>query len=334
MHRYGYKGNGIEVLPYDMKTCYSTPGTLPNGGPNRIDAPNSYPIYEFSSSGGIPSWSVPAANSAYSKFRDLALGDTSSVGAALGEWQSSLGMIKNRASQLAVSARALRNRNFAYFLHYWKLGKYRSRRDPDYNKAKKAADLWLEYSFGWKPLMGDIKSACDQISEPLPINDTSVGSASRTQITSQIVGSLDYRRISWVKHWVGGRVKLTNPNLFLASQLGLVNPLAIAWELIPGSFVADWMFDISSFLGSMSDFIGTQVTGSWHSSMCRYAESKVPTNGGTGALANGVAFIRRTGLYRPMPNMEIRQNLGTSINRAANAVALATQILTRPTRIG
>lgn len=328
----GYKGDGKEVLPYTMVRTVGTPGMYPSGATLYIDSPNSYSIYDFLGSGGIPSWSVPAANSAYSRFREKALGSESSVGAALGEWRQSLDMITNRASQLVVSIGALRRRNFAYFLYYWKLGKYRNRRDPDYSKARKAADLWLEYSFGWKPLLGDIKSACDQISEPPPADASHVGWASDT--FSRVVPSwLTWQYYSHVTHWVGGRVKLTNPNLFLASQLGLVNPLSVAWELTPGSFIADWMFDISSFIGSMSDFIGTEVTGSWRSSLCDFRDASWVGNGAA-ATSSGVGFVRRSGLYRPMPNMEIRRNVGESMNRAANAVALVTQILTQPDRIG
>lgn len=332
--QHGYKGDGVEVLPYTMADTQSTPGQYPYGNRLVIDCINSGSISEFFGYGGIPPWSVPAANSAYGRFRESALGSESQVGAALAEWRQSLDMITSRASQLAESARALRRRNFAYFLHYWKLGRYSNRRHPDFSKAKKAADLWLEYSFGWKPLMGDILSACEQISEPPPKDKTYWGRATDRSST-YTHGWLTWQHWSQITHWVGGRVKLTNPNLFLASQLGLVNPLSVAWELIPGSFVADWMFDIGSFLGSMSDFVGTEVTGAWHSSLCKFRDSCWTTGGSsTPAVASGAGFRRRLGLYRPMPNLEIRRNLGTSIARAANAVALATQVLTRPTRIG
>ncbi|DAD52330.1 maturation protein [ssRNA phage SRR6960803_13] len=328
----GYRGDGKEVLDYTMLECRSTHGSYRYGNPAYIDAPNSYSAYDFMSTAGLPSWSTPAANGAYEEFRESALGEQSQVGAALAEWEQSLGMIGRRARQLAQSVNALRQRDFSRLLKVWKARPH-PRHSRAAGEARKAANLWLEYSFGWKPLLGDIKSACDQISDKVPDGSRHQGSRSDDQTYTIPVGWATYRYRSTVTHYVGGYVKLTNPNLYLASQMGLVNPLSVAWEATPGSFIADWMFDIGSFLGAMSDFIGTSVTGAWRSSICRFHDTMDITNG-TPAFAIGVAFVRRSGLYYPMPNLEIRRNVGSSINRAANAVALVTQALTSPDRIG
>lgn len=331
MERSGWTGDHVTPLRYDAQECFSHRGSYPNGNGYFVDAPNSFSSYEFHVHNGIPSWSVPSANSAYSSLREALLGSESQVGAALGEWRSSLSMIANRASQLAASASALRRRNFADLLDAWRSGPHRPG-TPEHGKARKAADLWLEYSFGWKPLLGDIKNAADQISAPMPDAIARTVSRSDSEVTYEqyyyLVGNY-HRNIS---HRMGAACKLVSPNLFLASQLGLVNPLSVAWELIPGSFVADWMFDIGSFLNSMSDFIGTEVINPWRSSYLGFSDS-LGGPGGSPALCNGWGMVRRPGLYQPMPNREIRRNVGESITRATNAVALATQALTQPRRI-
>lgn len=331
MGRSGWTGDHVIPLRYDAKECTSTRGQYPNGNGYFVDAPNTFSSYEFHSYDGIPPWSVPAANSAYAELREALLGSESQVGAALGEWRSSLDMIANRASQLAHSAIALRRRNFVYLLSVWRSRPHKPG-SPEHGKARKAANLWLEWSFGWKPLLGDIKSAADQISEPLPDAKPCVGARSDSEVSYNNWGYLVENFHRNVTHRMGAAAKLTSPNLFLASQLGLVNPLSVAWELIPGSFVADWMFDIGSFLGSMSDFIGVEVINPWRASYLNYGDSIRPS-GGQAAICSGWGMVRRPGLYRPTPNLEIRRNVGGSLSRAASAVALATQALTSPGRI-
>jgi hypothetical protein len=51
-------------------------------------------------------------------------------------------------------------------------------------------------------------------------------------------------------------VRVDNPNLHLAQQLGFINPLSVAWELVPFSFVVDWFGNVGQVLASFSDFAG------------------------------------------------------------------------------
>jgi hypothetical protein len=64
-----------------------------------------------------------------------------------------------------------------------------------------------------------------------------------------------FSRAQFVAH-----VKLSNPNLALASALGLANPVAIAWELIPFSFVVDRFVDVGSYLNSYSETFGWEIS--------------------------------------------------------------------------
>jgi hypothetical protein len=57
----------------------------------------------------------------------------------------------------------------------------------------------------------------------------------------------------------GGRVGIENLDLALASQLGVVNPASIAWELIPFSFIVDWFLNVGDFLNQFSDFLGLRI---------------------------------------------------------------------------
>lgn len=55
------------------------------------------------------------------------------------------------------------------------------------------------------------------------------------------------------------RVRVTNPNLLLFNQLGLVNPAYVLWDAVPFSFVADWFLPVGRYLQSYSDWVGLHL---------------------------------------------------------------------------
>lgn len=331
----GWTSDFVKPTNYDMRKAQGfEPIVYPNGNVYYPDVPNAAPLHEFSSNGGIPSWSRPAANAAYEEFRDAALGSTSAVMTALAEWEDSADMITNRVSQLGRAAMALRQKSFPELLRAWRSKPHKRGSSGD-RKAKKAASLWLEGSFGWLPLMGDVVNSFEQFAEPLP--DTNY-SGHRTDDYRRRVstgGTFTYERYSVIRHSTGGRVVLSNPNLFIANQLGLINPLATAWELIPGSFVVDWLTDVGGMINSLSDFVGCSVTDTWRSHVLkRFEEVTILNSNQNRTVVRGIGSIRRTGLIKPMANLEVRKNFGNSLMRCANATALAVQLWKSPTKIG
>lgn len=60
-----------------------------------------------------------------------------------------------------------------------------------------------------------------------------------------------------------------NPVLSEANQLGLVNWPANIWELLPGSFIADWVLDIGAYLERIPALCGLQVVDSGFSTYRR-----------------------------------------------------------------
>jgi hypothetical protein len=54
---------------------------------------------------------------------------------------------------------------------------------------------------------------------------------------------------------------LANPALASLAQAGITNPLEVAWELVPFSFVADWFFPVGAYLGSLDADFGWSFKG-------------------------------------------------------------------------
>lgn len=261
-------------------------------------------------------------NRLYARIMNQAKGTSAQLGATIGEYSSSARMIRSRGEQLANLADNVRK--------IWTRKRKKSKKFR--NRYKTCADLWLEYSFGWAPLLGDLWSGLNRMSQPPPQN---IAVYAKGKISYEFgldrpgdgySGSLTLTVVMF------GDVKITNPNVALLADLGLMNPAAIAWELMPWSFVADWMFDISSMIGSWSDNFGRDFG---HTGMSRVQKGSITMTGligQEGASTCESVFSRRSigGLASPLPNLALLKNIGSSMTRAANAIALAVQIITKP----
>lgn len=125
-------------------------------------------------------------------------------------------------------------------------------------KNKTAENRWLEFTYGWSPLIGDIRKAFEELSAEreatLPI----------IKVVYSTKAGDDFDPISALlsegETWNGTAVYKTacyfqvkNPMIRDAAKWNLGNnPLLTAWELIPYSFVADWFIPIGDFLTQFS----------------------------------------------------------------------------------
>lgn len=180
------------------------------------------------------------------------------------EARKSMEMVLQSAKTLARTIRNLRKGRIADVFKDLGLTenkriikRYNTTRFKDPSKA--AAEAWLQLKYGWIPLLLDAKSAAETLAEivekdrDLPL--TARVSMRRTTETvqevafsGQPVGSGSVRLET--KTEVSKRLLVSyrvNP-LDVPGSLGLLNPLAVAWELVPLSFVADWFLPIGDYL--------------------------------------------------------------------------------------
>lgn len=202
---------------------------------------------------------VPKAlNRARSKFiNSLQNNQSASIGAALGEWKQSFDMIANRLKDLDTAWKAVRFRNLGTAQALMGVPPKGWRQ-----QSKKPADLWLEWHFGWSPMLSDIHGAMEALSSQLP-QAMHVKVASRATYHQDLVATVDngfsrkrikgqFNAVAGIEGWA----KLVNPSVGLLSQLGLINPVSVAWELVPWSFLVDHVVGIGDFIESFTDTIG------------------------------------------------------------------------------
>lgn len=123
-------------------------------------------------------------------------------------------------------------------------------------------NTWLEWKYGWQSLMTDVVGLSKTI-EDVRSKDANLDGVIKTSVTrrSSLTGpysieqspsSSGIRRETLMeKGTLTCRFKINNPDLLLPAKVGLTNPLSVAWELIPFSFVVDWFLPIGKYLDAL-----------------------------------------------------------------------------------
>lgn len=123
--------------------------------------------------------------------------------------------------------------------------------------AKSLGNKWLWYSYGVKPLCQDMYNAMDVLVRHVPEARVSgTGSAAG----SLYVGGFYQLRYSYkASVRISANVRVENSNLWLANQLGLINPIQMFNEGVRLSFVVDWFSNWSQFISQLTDFAGLEI---------------------------------------------------------------------------
>lgn len=125
--------------------------------------------------------------------------------------------------------------------------------------AQTLAGGWLVWSYGVKPLQQDIYNSLDLLQRPLPYF-TQVRASARQERRYVVPIPTVWKYIHNLKVTMHARVSVSNPNLWMLNQQGLINPLQWINEAIPFSFVVDWFSNLSSVIGSWTDFTGLDMS--------------------------------------------------------------------------
>lgn len=133
---------------------------------------------------------------------------------------------------------------------------------------KGVAGRWLEFSFGIKPALQDLRAVTER--QNLMNQDPEARSLTfRSFSVVNLHGNVDsgtsfnHRRANWhaaVKARGFCRAVVSNPIDRDLTELGLNNPLGTAWELVPFSWVADYILPIGQWLSAARPIRGLTFT--------------------------------------------------------------------------
>lgn len=327
---------------------------LVNGAPYNIyDVPNFQPVVHcYGSLSSMPPLLQTAYNAAYNQLRAKVLGSYAEVGTSLAEGRSTLASLRNRTAlgrnnalyqlvngvvSLADATLALKSGDLGRFAKA--LGYKRSIGNTVRTKSRDAASLWLEYWLFLAPTVQTVNDAMSVLEQEYG-NSNSVRlygmstRSTRTTIKSPVfahdVGTSRYDYTYQAA--CGATFVIINHNAALRARLGLDNPAVVAWELVPLSFVINWVFDLKTWLQAFTPFEGYRVENEWSTLRVRaeWVQNYVHAPTKTAWNRHGTAFAlqRRAGLPRPVPVFDLPQRL--SVTRALTAASLLVSLFVKP----
>lgn len=270
-------------------------------------------------------------------------GQAANLGEDLATYKQTVHLFGSKAAILKDALYAFKHRFLRKYL-------FQSARTIARNGDKVLAQLYLEYIYGLVPLVQDVYNIHqlmkDYASGVKPIIIHGHGSSTQGS-TSQLQGRVSSTTGGWkadkTEQYTSrcdlyGQVDPSAVVFRIINQLGLLNPLSLAWEITPWSFIVDWFIPIGPLLNAYTapvglNFIsGTTATkmkrsksGEFHAGVPEgsYIED-IPTN--FTILDEGYSRITHTTWPHPMPYLNLNPLSG---DRWLKALALAIANLKR-----
>jgi hypothetical protein len=188
-----------------------------------------------------------------------------------------------------------------------------SKRKP---KKLTFAEGWLEYSYGWVPLFNDIYDSYELLKEGLRKEKLIFSSVRllRDHHSYSITdgdGHPQFERI-WGSSQAFYKAKAyySIKEQGLASsldQMGLINPLEVAWALTPYSFVVDWFLPVGNVLQAMTAGVGVEFIDGYFSMGASAQYTGVPR----APLVSGQTLVQNTVESRTEARGYIREKMGS-----------------------
>ena len=218
--------------------------------------------------------------------------------------------------------------------------------------AKATADSWLEYRYGWKPIIMDTNSIQKVYSQKAKKLDRSFLVARASESGSRVqTRSFQGVPFHGLPHWKGGGTLTLSETAKVGAGVyyGLTGLAPTAaeiygtrardipqslWETIPYSFVVDWFTNIGDWLQAITPAPGVTIHGNWttvvYKRTSNFSGSMLQCNAGpanelfTGSPGGATETwntVTRT-VNRPTPNLPSFTGLGLSRTHQLDALAL------------
>jgi hypothetical protein len=253
------------------------------------------------------------------------------LGVAFFERKQTARLLGDTATALARSFNHLKRGNVRQAMR--DLGLSSKDKEP---RGSSVPNKWLELQYGWKPLLSDVFGACEALEQRDKADWRVTARATKK--------SKGFWSKSWIREESGVGVAVAERSNFTRldalpdrellgslTSLGITNPLLIAWELVPYSFVVDWAFPIGDWLSSLDALLGysTVSISSTDYTKCSWKEKGVPyTEANWGRTSNSyegskevVKVVRQASNGVPLPTFPSIKD-AQSLGHMANGLAL------------
>lgn len=193
------------------------------------------------------------------------------------------------------------------------------------NRPARPIRGWLSYHYGVLPLLGDIQGAFALVHQGL--RDQPVVQGRRYVSQPYALPPKPFSAKDWKMRGtceVGAeacfRARIDSPIIDLMQQMGFYNPFLVAWELVPFSFIVDWLIPVGNALqaltanlnltfhdGYLNTKVVTDFTWEGYSSSRRYIYGTKPS----GNIKN-VCQHRKVYTSLPLPRLYLKSPFSTT----------------------
>lgn len=279
--QHGYMPITAYTAEYQRTTCSlgSSTVSVPEVGGGTLTR-NVVDTYNCFKNGAPPSLShtdvLTAQNNSVKNLNSKLRSQTVSLGETIAEGHKTRKMIISSATSLVTALGQIRKGNFVAAAKTLKLSSV----PQGASRKKSLSSNWLAYRYGWMPLFltvyGSMQWYYNIGKTRQPVMHISGTSQFKwSEPTTESLGGVGYGNSSGttIVHFqyknvrkiaISGRVetgvyyRISNPTVRNATGLGLTNPLLVAWELVPLSFVADWFVNVSDVLENLDAWTGAE----------------------------------------------------------------------------
>lgn len=223
------------------------------------------------------------------------------------------------------------------------------------SEAKAIANAWLEYRYGWQPLLRDVSKIQD-MAEHVRQNMTKRRLVARAHVEMPLTKTASFSHGGGIPQ-VDSAVGTVRSDRLLSADAGVIydvsvrtvaqameaagglrvyNGAATAWELVPWSFVADWFVNIGTWLQAVTPNPYITCRGNWVTEIedkwivlssitgsTRISTSPATTyTGPLGGSTRHWNYVTRT-VDQSLPYFPTAKPFGLSRLKQADAMALA-----------
>lgn len=273
------------------------------------------------------------------------------------ERQETIDMVRRKGLQIAAMTKARQDADVARWL--------RTRKRDQRRLARDIAGEHLAFLFGLLPLVGEVEGLVQQLSDEASAVVTGRGRMAKYEETVTKLDSIP-NTVATIQQpfrcpYTGTRTVSSLYSYRTSIQVSITsagaqrmrnngfNPIAIAYDLVPLSFLSDFVSNLGTFLRSYDPLFGvTFVTGS--STLWREAKDTVKIEGATvgvpwgtpvgssylmseaSGFAKGTsrALVVRRYVLKDFPSAELMWVNNMSLSKAATIASLAVQRYLKP----
>lgn len=364
---YDYRGKRKrkESLPENPYTMHRTVWSDGSGREEWIDGnekivtyvPNCFYWYRFGpldSAHGMTTGPYLARNLALKRLGEKASRVKFNAAQFLGERKQLANLLEDTASRIYQAMRALKRCDVRSFMRSLSLsGGWSGQVAKAFQEIRRTpinerlARHWLEFIYGWRPLLSDVYDAAELLAQKIETNQLYNG------VIRASAKSLDVKNYPYVAGEISPQVeirvlyrcrfkahyRLDDDARMALSQTGISNPLLLAWELLPFSFVVDWFYPVGNYLEALTQFDGfTLLSGTevnireghshiWHNAS--YQSGPFWSKKRTGEhQVDETEYVRTQLMSWPSYALHLRSPLGgNAYERVATAISLMRVIM-------